>query len=177
MRAADFVVRVIGFSLLAAGLGYGQLGTTLEEEKKTDLFTFFHLEETERDAAVHFRSTGDFHDFAELQLVLTDGHISAARLSLARPFLQGINGVFAKDFMVSYLRNMLTARDAATVGPLLRQADIPTLGGVEGSFACKTPAAFDALKDARLAVRCDEAKKLLTLDVIEGAAGTSVRPD
>ena len=169
MNARTFALRVIGFSVLAAGMSFGQLGhlgSTVEDAKKTDLFTFFHLKETGRDTMVHYRPSGtDFHDLAEVNLAVAGDSLTGARLSLARSFVSGPNVVFAKDLMVSFLSTALTDRDLGILKPLITQANVPGLGGAPDTFACSTPSSFEAMQDAHLTIRCDPATNLVTFDV------------
>ena len=178
MKVAKFALRVAGFCVLAAGVGFGQLGqlgSTVEDAKTTDLFTFFHLKETGRDAAVvvHYRPSGpDFHDLAEVDLVLKGNRITGARLSLARSFVAGKNGVFAQDLMRSFLRTAMSARDLQTLMPVIAQAGIPGLAGPSDGFACTTPEGFSATQDASLTVQCDAATDLLTFQVTRKEGGS-----
>ena len=169
---------IAGISVLLAAGAYGQLGnlgTTVDDAKKTDLFGFFHLKETTRDTGpvnvVHYRPSGaDFHDLAEVDLSLTGESITGSQLVLARSFLSGMNGVFAKDLMVSYLKTVLTAGDLAVLKPLLAQANVPLLGGEAGAFSCTTPAGLAQMPDTSLTFNCDASTNLLTFKVARKTA-------
>ena len=93
---------------------FGRFGQSLDEAKKTDLFTFFHLVETGREShgsyeTVRFQPSGPhFHDLVTLAVETASGHIQAAALHLSRSFIDGPEEVFARDMAASFLDSVLS---------------------------------------------------------------------
>ena len=106
---------------------FGHLGKTVEEARKSELFTWFHLVETGRgphgySVIVRFQPSGPkFHDVAMVALEVESGSIKAATLHLSRGFIDGPDEAFARDIAASFLRNSLTVEDAARADHLIRQ--------------------------------------------------------
>ena len=163
----------VGLVLAGTACGQlGQLGTTVDDARKTDLFTFFHLKESGQDAGspavLHFRPSGpDFHDLAEVNLAVMGERVTGAKLSLARSFVIGKNNVFAMDLLRSFLRTVLTPDDLEVVKPLLGEVTLPEKAG--DAFRCGTPAGASKLKDAVLAIGCDQATDEVTFAVVRRA--------
>ena len=114
------------------------LGMTLDRAKKADFFTFFNLAETatavgERgQKVVSFKPRGgDFRDVVVVQATLGDGRIRGLSLELANSFVDDRkNGIFARDFAKSLLRQALTADQVKDVNGLVTELEWGTPGVV-----------------------------------------------
>jgi hypothetical protein len=114
---------------------FGALGERINDAKRTDLFTWFHLEQTEsaKNSAGHevttFRSSGQFRALASLDLTTDNsGRLLAADLRLLRSFVNDqANTVFARDFANSLIRLATSGRDKMWTEPLMNQIeyDVP----------------------------------------------------
>src|SRR5579885_720421 len=75
---------------------FGQFGSTLEQARKTEFFSWFHLEETGREPrggtqeVIRFQPSGPkFHDLAIVSFETNDATIDAVTLRLERSFIDG----------------------------------------------------------------------------------------
>lgn len=114
--------------------GVALLGAKLADAKKTDFFTFFHLEESGPAAKVP-NSGGTQWTFkpsgaAFRELVTVEVWVSAAdrieemHLTLAREFIaHPQNGRFANDIAKSFLRSALPKDDQVAVADLLNEIE------------------------------------------------------
>jgi hypothetical protein len=111
-----------------------QLGRTLEEVRKEDFWTYFHLEPTgparvEGGRAVtEFRTTAPrFRPLARVTAeVDSGGVIRAMGLELARSFVDDpLAGVFARDIAKSFLRAALPADDLPDMETLANEIEHP----------------------------------------------------
>jgi len=106
---------------------FGRFGQTVEDARKTEMFTWFHLVETGREehgygVIVRFQPSGPkFHDVAIVSLEVESGCIKAATLHLSRAFIDGPDEAFARDIAASFLRNALTAEDRIHADNLIQQ--------------------------------------------------------
>jgi hypothetical protein len=106
---------------------FGRLGETVEDARRTEMFTWFHLVETGREqhgygVIVRFQPSGPkFHDVAMVSLEVESGGIKAATLRLSRAFIDGPDEAFARDIAVSFLGNALTTEDRSRADHLIRQ--------------------------------------------------------
>jgi hypothetical protein len=109
---------------------FGGQGERIEDAKKTELFTWFHLEQvrTSKDdnghGVVSFRPTGPtFHALAELSVTIdTDNRLLAEDLTILRAFIDDPNqGVSARDLAGSFIRAVVPQRDQGRLEPLATQ--------------------------------------------------------
>jgi hypothetical protein len=105
---------------VAATVGFGRFGATLEEAKGTHFFTWFHLEQTA--LGVCFQPSGEkFHDLVKLTVnTLPNGEIRAMTLAVKRSFIDGRDSIFARDIAKSFL-------EAAVHGDGLENRDVTEL--------------------------------------------------
>lgn len=126
-RILSILFGTLGLKILAAGVG--NLGESLEQAKQTEIFRWFHLEETGRTArVVHFQPSGDkFHDLVTLNLSLDSrGRLVGAELVLLRSFVDsGRDGMFARDIAKSFVRVVTRAEERNTVADLLAEIEQP----------------------------------------------------
>jgi hypothetical protein len=154
MRAKSLVVALfwlgpLVFPTLAAEK---LLGLPMEQAKKTDFFTFFHLEQTgsETDQAKNqvltFKTTGDFRRLVTVRVTLDPGQrIGGMELTFLRSFVDHpFNSVFARDFAKSMLRAMLPEADAKKVADLVNEIEFG-LTGQAHVLAGKTPPRLPAV--------------------------------
>ena len=128
--------------------GGGLLGSPLgDTEKHSDLFAFFHLEETgaTTNAAglrvVTFKpSARNFRSLATLNVTVDkDGAIVQLELLLARSFIDDkTNGVFARDLAKSVLRDALAAPSQTGIADLTNEIEFHR--GTDGMVLLARPA-------------------------------------
>jgi len=120
----------LAFLSPSAPAGEKLLGQKIEEAKRTDFFTWFHLEQTgkDTDAQKHivltFKPTADkFRKLVTVQVVLdTEDHIQSIQLTLARTFIDDrMDGVFARDIAKSLLLSALPNAEQAKVKDLINE--------------------------------------------------------
>jgi len=116
---------------------FAALGDRIDDAKKTDLFTWFHLKQTAtgKNAAGHrvatFRSTsGQFGPLAALDVTTDEGgRLLDLDLRLHRSFIDDpATTAFARDFAKSFLRSATAERDEPWIGPLLKQIEFDIKG-------------------------------------------------
>ena len=107
---------------------FGQFGSTIEQARKTEFFSWFHLEETAREPrggtqeVVRFQPSGPkFHDLAIVSFEMNGGSIDAVTMQLSRSFIAGSEEAFARDIAASFLRTALPAEDKFEADDLIRQ--------------------------------------------------------
>lgn len=114
---------------LAPRAAGAQLGARLEDAKKTDFFTFFHLEETARGPGhVDFRPKGPmFRRHVQVRVVPgPDGTIRELHLALDRDFVdEPMSGIFARDLAKSFLRFAVPGADLPGVEALADEIELP----------------------------------------------------
>jgi len=104
------------------------LGDWLDEFRKTDLFTFFHLQQTDsiKDAAqrstVIFKPTAQqFRPLVTMKVSIDeDDNILGMELVIARSFLKSQDSPFARDIAASFLKLAIPRHDIGKVEPLVR---------------------------------------------------------
>jgi hypothetical protein len=108
---------------------FGGFGDTVESAKKTDFFTFFHLEQTGESAAkngkvIVFQPTSDkFHALVHLYLTVdSKAQIQGAELEISRAFVDSSSdGIFARDIAKSFLQTAVDPQDADKVDNLIKE--------------------------------------------------------
>ena len=115
------------------------LGSPLEEAKRSDFFTFFHLKETGgsvalgETVAVSFKpEAGEFRELVSVYVTLdTNNRIIRIDLSLARSFVDHkTNGIFARDIAKSLLRAAIPKENQRAIADLANEIEFPA--AVEG---------------------------------------------
>ncbi len=110
------------------------LGSPLEEAKRSDFFTFFHLKETgaavalEKTLALTFKpEAGEFRELVSVYVTLdTNNRIVGLDLSLARSFVDHkTNGVFARDIAKSLLRSAIPKENQQAIADLANEIEFP----------------------------------------------------
>ena len=134
MRGSNFLP-VLFFAVLPVMLAgappgaFGGFGNTLDSAKKTDFFTFFHLEQTGESTAkdgktIVFQPTADkFHALVHVYMTV-DGksQIQGAELDLSRAFVDSTSdGVFARDIAKSFLQTATDPQDLDRVDNLIKE--------------------------------------------------------
>jgi hypothetical protein len=124
----------------------GFLGQTRESVEKSGFFSWFHLEkasepETRSDRiTVSYRPSGDkFHDVVVVEVTTrSDQAVAAMALRLDRAFIDGPDGIFARDIAKSFLRDALDTEDADELADLINQIEF---GGVSARpvLTARTP--------------------------------------
>ena len=168
---ARFTCRLLSLVLALGTLAHAQLGPTEAEARQTDLFTFFHLSETARDpgavTVVHFRPSGPgFHDLVEVNLRLAGGKVVGSQLSMKRTFMATSGGAFARDIASSYLRAVLTPRDATALQPFLKEISLESKSTTPSpadppstraylAYTCQVPDRTEGLQDEKVRIACD----------------------
>jgi hypothetical protein len=122
-RILSRVLLPLGLAAPLVALTFGNLGETLEQAKQTDLFRFFHLEQSQvsksdGSTVTAFKPSGaKFRPLVTIK-VTTDGagRILALEMALARSFIDDPrDGIFARDIAKSFLQAGLPAsRDSET---------------------------------------------------------------
>ena len=116
---------------------FGAFGNRLDDAKKTHLFAWFHLEQTEeaRNSAGHhvltFRpESPQFGPLVSLDITVDDAdHMLAMDLRLLRRFLDDQkNGAFARDIAKSFLQSATPAPDMALIGGLVSRIESDMIG-------------------------------------------------
>jgi hypothetical protein len=122
----------LGLNAVFVSSASGHLGTRLDDLKKTDLFTWFHLEqtaieeETQDQRAVTFRPEGEkFRPLTTVKVILApDGQVSALELLLSRSFVDhSRDGVFARDIAKSFLRTIIPQEDRGATTDLTNEIE------------------------------------------------------
>jgi TIR domain-containing protein len=104
------------------------LGDWLEEFKKTGLFTFFHLQQTDsiKDGAQHstviFKPTArQFRALVTMKVsVDEEDDILGMELVIAKSFMNSQDSPFARDIAASFLRLAIPQQDLASILPLVK---------------------------------------------------------
>jgi hypothetical protein len=127
-------------SKLAAGMplgAFGSLGDRLDDARKTDLFTWFHLEQTgaaqnsEGYQVLTFKPVSpQFRPLVSLDVTTNDaGRLLAMDLTLLRSFIDDRKiMVFARDLAKSFLRSATPKRDEVWIAPLANQIEFDIHG-------------------------------------------------
>ena len=124
------------------------LGMTLEQAKRTDFFTFFNLGQTTTEADTQKRSVvsfkprgGDFREMVGVKVTVGDDkRIRALSLRLTNEFVDSrTQGMFARDFVKSLLRQALTPGESKKVSELLTEIEWGFQGTVIGREKPKLP--------------------------------------
>jgi len=120
---------VLSLALLGAAPAAAQVGARLDDAKRTDFFTFFHLQETARSGdTVEFRPKGPmFRSRVVVRVVADDaGRIRQASLALDRAFVdEPMSGIFARDIAKSFLRFATPTADLPRVETLANEIEFP----------------------------------------------------
>jgi hypothetical protein len=122
----------LGLNAVFVSSASGYLGTRLDDLKKTDLFTWFHLEQTaiEQDKqdqrVVSFKPEGEkFRPLTTIKVTLApDGQVSALELLLSRSFVEhGRDGVFARDIAKTFLHTLVPQDDRGATTDLANEIE------------------------------------------------------
>jgi hypothetical protein len=105
------------------------VGQSYEEFKKSDLWAFFRMAETERFELLNGHlfvrcKPGAFQEFIDLELLLSKtGNVEQGNLYLARSWIANAKSMnpFAIDIAKSFITGMVVAADQAKVEPLTTQ--------------------------------------------------------
>lgn len=115
------------------------LGSPIEEAKRSDFFTFFHLKETgavvalENTVALSFEpEAGQFRKLVSVYVTLdTNNRIVRIDLNLARSFVDHkTNGIFARDIAKSLLRAAIPKENQRAIADLANEIEFPA--AIEG---------------------------------------------
>lgn len=135
MRAISSFFAVLFFFVLACSWALAAeklLGRKIDEAKKTDFFTFFHLQQIgsdtdpQRRVVLTFKPEGEkFRQLVTVKVTLDAREkIAGMELSLARSFVDSkMNGIFARDIAKSMLRTMLPEADETKVTDLINEIE------------------------------------------------------
>ena len=90
---------------VAAPADFGRFGATLDEAKRTQFFTWFHLEQTAADGSkICFQPSGaKFHDLVKVTVDAPGGAIRGMTVAVKRSFIDGADSKFARDIAKSFL--------------------------------------------------------------------------
>lgn len=111
---------------------FGHLGTRLDDLKKTDLFTWFHLEQTDiaRDMqgqmVVTFKPEGEkFRLLTTVKVTLaSDSQVLVVELLLSRSFVDhDRDGVFARDIAKTFLHTLVPQDDRGATTDLANELE------------------------------------------------------
>ena len=114
----------LGLTLPVNAAIFGNFGGTLEQARKTEFFTWFHLQQAEAQSedggqVVSFKPSGpNFQKLVTVKMVTTaGGRLKAMELVLLRSFVDSpADGIFARDIAKSFLLAGLAApRDRETI--------------------------------------------------------------
>ena len=132
-------ILIVLLSLSSSPPPEGLLGSRLEDAKKTDFFTFFHLRETggvvalEKTVALGFApEAGQFRELVSVYVTVDADHrIVGLDLSLARSFVDHkTNGIFARDIAKSLLRAAIPKDKQGAIEDLANEIEFP--GAIKG---------------------------------------------
>ena len=110
----------------------GHLGMRLDDLKKTDLFTWFHLQQTtiEQDRqdqrVVTFKPEGEkFRPVTTIKMTLAqDSQVSTLELLLSRSFVDhGRDGMFARDIAKTFLYTLIPREDQGAITDLANEIE------------------------------------------------------
>ena len=132
-QIASILSIALSLILLCPALAF--LGTQLEDAKKRDFFSFFHLLESGRadgdggSTVVTFRplQSEKFKDLATVNATIDkSGKILAIDLLLSRSFIDDrMNGIFARDMAGSFISSVATPADGSAVKDLVNEIKFP----------------------------------------------------
>ncbi len=112
---------------------FGGFGITLDSAKKTDFFTFFHLEQTGESPAkdgktIMFQPSGEkFRSLVHVYMTVdSKAQIQGAELDLSRAFVDSASdGIFARDIAKSFLQTAIDPEDTDKVDNLIKEVGQP----------------------------------------------------
>jgi hypothetical protein len=111
------------------------LGMKLEAAKQKDLFTYFHLEETDttgnaQAGVITFKPHARrFNPLVTLRVTTNAaGQIQGMELALSRAFIDGASGVYARDIAKSFLTSVIPDDDLAQVPDLANEIQYGATG-------------------------------------------------
>lgn len=125
----------------------GGFGSTLDSAKKTDFFTFFHLEQTEETPTkdgktILFQPSGEkFRSVVHVYMTVdSKAQIQGAELDLSRAFVDSTSdGIFARDIAKSFLQTAVDQKDLESVDSLIKEigqllgTDRPVIASPDGA--------------------------------------------
>ena len=137
----------LGFMLTGALLGvpadlraasFGGFGDSLDQARKTDFFTWFHLEKageekTAQATVTTFKPSGEkFHDLAAFRVTTAPaGGLIGVQLTLSRAFVDSRkDGIFARDIAKSLLRTAFAGGSDPEVQALADEIEYLDTSGV-----------------------------------------------
>ena len=130
----------LGFMLTGAMLGvpddlraasFGGFGDSLDQARKTDFFTWFHLEKageekTAQATVTTFKPSGEkFHDLAAFRVTTAPaGGLIGVQLTISRAFVDSRkDGIFARDIAKSLLRTVFAGGSDPEVQDLANEIE------------------------------------------------------
>lgn len=124
------------------------LGSRIEDAKRTDFFTFFHLEATgavfatEQNHVIGFKPEGEqFRELVSVHVTFdTDKRIVAIDMVLVRSFVDhNTKGVFARDIAKSLLRSAIPQEDEGAIADLVNEIEFPPAGSGQSVITARPP--------------------------------------
>ena len=148
-RLLTFVLASLGLALPLNAAVFGSFGGNLEQTKKTEFFSWFHLQQTDSKSqngkqVVSFKPSGPkFHHLVTVNITTAAGEgLQAVELVLCRSFIDSPReGVFARDIAKSFLLTGLAAPRDPAITDLINEIQYQDTSGalVLRHKAVKTP--------------------------------------
>jgi hypothetical protein len=121
----------LGIPAILLAASFGGLGMNLDQAKKTDFFTWFHLQQTSREQTaqgtiITFKPSGkQFRDLVTMKVTTApDGGITAMELILSRAFVDSKkDGIFARDIAKSLIRTAFAEGSDQEIQDLANQIE------------------------------------------------------
>jgi hypothetical protein len=137
-RILTFALASLGLALPLHAATLGNFGENLEQAKKTEFFSWFHLEQTEAKPqdgkqVVSFKPSGrKFHHLVTVTMTTAAGErLQAVELVLLRSFIDSSpDGLFARDIAKSFLLAGLAAPRDQEAADLINEIQYRGVSGM-----------------------------------------------